>query len=64
MTALTPTQRSKARHARAAAIIPAITLDATQAAALAAIRQRTGETVAGIVRRLIVSCANDTTNGS
>lgn len=58
MTAQTATQRSQARNARAVAVIHRITLDAAQAAALAAIRQRTGESVATIVRRLVVSAAN------
>ena len=47
------TVRSKARYARAAAIIPAVTLNEYYAACLQSILQRTGERKADLIRRLI-----------
>jgi len=60
MSAQTPTQRSLARFARAAAIIPPITLDAKTADALRRAQAASGESCAALVRRLIVEAAGPT----
>lgn len=49
----TPTERSLARNARAARILPPITLDRVHADSLTRILTRTGETAAAWVRRMI-----------
>jgi hypothetical protein len=49
----TPTDRSRARFRRAARVLGGITLTAEQAAVLARLLARTGETAAGWVRRMI-----------
>lgn len=48
-----PTQRSLARNARAAKVLPTITLDRAHADRLSRILARTGESVAAFVRRAI-----------
>jgi len=50
----TATARGAAYRARAAKTLPRITLDATQAAALARIIDDTGETTSALVRRLLL----------
>lgn len=49
----TATERSRARNARAARIIAPITLDSERAGRLAAVLDRSGETTAAWVRRMI-----------
>lgn len=49
----TASERSVARYARAARVLPPVTLDAARAATLGAILERTGESYAGWVRRQI-----------
>lgn len=46
--------RSQARYARAAMTIAPVTLDETHAAALRSITERTGESNAALVRRLLL----------
>jgi hypothetical protein len=50
---LTSTERSVARYARAAKVLPPVTLDASRAKALDKILARTGESYAAWIRRLI-----------
>lgn len=45
--------RSQRRYARAAGVVPSVTLDAECAACLAEIMQATGENKSDVVRRLI-----------
>lgn len=49
-----PTTRSQARYARAAGVLPKITLPADAEHARAAIVAQTGEQTAALIRRLLV----------
>lgn len=50
---MTSTERSVARYARAAKVLPPVPLDASRAKALARILARTKESYAAWIRRLI-----------
>lgn len=58
MTAKSPTARSKARYSRAHAVLPKITLNAAEAAALLQIQSITSEQRAALIRRLLIEESN------